>query len=113
LAGRVGALGDDGALDGALDGRGRRKQALADPALADPALLRRCATAGFTLLRNERAALPLDPGTVRSLAVIGPNAVSPVTQGGGSATVPQADVSTPAVALTEALDGQARVTVRP
>ncbi|HEU5391406.1 MAG TPA: glycoside hydrolase family 3 C-terminal domain-containing protein [Streptosporangiaceae bacterium] len=118
LARRVGALGsgaaDGGALDGgapnggAPNGQGRR-----EPALADPALLRRCAAAAFTLLRNERAALPLDPGAIRSLAVIGPNAVSPVTQGGGSATVPQAGVSTPAVALTEALDGQARVTVRP
>jgi len=119
LARRVGALGGGGALDGgALDGgvpngQGRREPALADPALVDKALLRRCAAAAFTLLRNEREALPLDPGTVRSLAVIGPNAVSPVTQGGGSATVPQASVSTPAAALTEALDGLARVTVRP
>ena len=50
------------------------------------------------------------------MAVIGPNAVSPVTQGGGSATVPQVSVSTPAGALTEALAGldpQTRVTVRP
>jgi beta-glucosidase len=127
LARRVGALGDGGALDGgtldggAPNGQGRKKPALADPALADPALadpalLRRCAAAAFTLLSNEREALPLDPGTVRSVAVIGPNAVSPVTQGGGSATVPQANVSTPAVALTEALDGldpKTRVTVRP
>jgi beta-glucosidase len=122
LARRVGALGGGGALDGgALDGgvpngQGRRETALADPALVDKALLRRCAAAAFTLLRNEREALPLDPGTVRSLAVIGPNAVTPVTQGGGSATVPQAGVSTPAAALTEALDSldlNARVTVRP
>jgi beta-glucosidase len=117
LARRVGALGatsDGQALDGrtpddgAPNGRG--------PVLADPALLRRCAAAAFTLLRNEREALPLDPGTVRSVAVIGPNAVSPVTQGGGSATVPQVSVSTPAGALTEALAGlvpQTRVTVRP
>jgi beta-glucosidase len=118
LARRVGALGDGGGLKdgGAPNGRARKTPALADPALADPALLRRCAAAAFTLLRNERAALPLDPGTVRSLAVIGPNAISPVTQGGGSATVPQASVSTPAVALTEALDAldpKTRVTVRP
>jgi beta-glucosidase len=115
LARRVGALGG-GALDGGPNGQGRREPALADPARVDKALLRRCAAAAFTLLRNEHEALPLDPGTVRSLAVIGPNAVSPVTQGGGSATVPQAGVSTPAVALTEALDGldpNTRVTVRP
>jgi beta-glucosidase len=111
LARRVGALSDGGALDGrapddgAPNGRG--------PILADPALLRRCAAAAFTLLRNDRNALPLDPGTIRSVAVIGPNAVSPVTQGGGSATVPQVSVSTPAAALTEALAGLAEVTVRP
>jgi len=106
LARRVGALGS--AAEGSPDGRTGH-----GPALADPALLRRCAGAAFTLLRNEGGALPLDPATVRRLAVIGPNAVNPVTQGSGSATVPQAGVSTPAVALTEALDGQARVTVRP
>jgi beta-glucosidase len=79
-------------------------------------LLRRCAAAAFTLLRNECEALPLDPGTIGSVAVIGPNAVSPVTQGGGSATVPPVSVSTPAAALTTALadlDPQTRVTVRP
>ena len=86
------------------------------PVLADPALLRRCAAAAFTLLRNEAGVLPLDPATIRSIALIGPNAVSPVTQGGGSATVPPVSMSTPASALTEALadlDPQAQVTVRP
>ena len=83
------------------------------PVLADPLLLRTAASTAFTLLRNERDALPLDPGTIRSAAVIGPNALHPVTQGGGSATVPQVSVSTPAQALTEALDGRARVIVRP
>jgi beta-glucosidase len=86
------------------------------PVLADPALLRTAATTAFTLLRNERQALPLDPGTLRSVAVIGPNAVHPVTQGGGSATVPQVSVPTPATALTQALaalNPQTRVTVRP
>ena len=83
------------------------------PLLADPLLLRTAAATAFTLLRNERDALPLDPGTIRRVAVVGPNAVSPVTQGGGSATVPQVSVSTPARALTEALAGRARVIVRP
>jgi len=86
------------------------------PVLADPALLRRCAAAAFTLLRNEAGVLPLDPATIRSIALIGPNAVSPVTQGGGSATVPPVSMSTPASALTEALadlNPQAQVTVRP
>ena len=101
LARRVGALGPNGA---AADG---------GPVLAQPSLLRRCAAAAFTLLRNEDGALPLDPDTIRRIALIGPNAVSPVTQGGGSARVPQVGVSTPADALTEALAGLDRVTVRP
>ena len=104
LARRVGAL--DGVA--APNGQG--------PVLANPVLLRRVGAAAFTLLRNEGEALPLDPGTVRRVAVIGPNAVSPVTQGGGSATVPQVSVSTPAAALTEALAGldpQTQVTVHP
>ena len=124
LARRVGAIGDAptqiaspaDALDdrdpstpnGAPNGRA--------PVLADPALLRQVAAAAFTLLRNEGGVLPLDLGTIRSLAVIGPNTVSPVTQGGGSATVPQVSVSTPAAALTAALTGldpETQVTVRP
>jgi len=119
LARRVGAIGgapapqaaasDDRTPDGgAPNGRGLR-----DPVLADPALLRRVGAAAFTLLRNSGGALPLDLGAIRSIAVIGPNAISPVTQGGGSATVPQVSVSTPAAALTEALAGLAQVTVRP
>ena len=108
LARRVGAIGgapapqaaasDDRTPDGgAPNGR--------VPVLADPALLRRVAAAAFTLLRNSGGALPLDLGAIRSVAVIGPNAINPVTQGGGSATVPQVSVSTPAAALTEALAG--------
>jgi beta-glucosidase len=105
LARRVGAFGP--APDGGA------------PVLADPMLLRAAAATAFTLLRNEpvsspvRPMLPLDMATIRSVAVIGPNAVSPVTQGGGSATVNQVSVSNPAVALGQALGGQVRVAVRP
>lgn len=81
--------------------------------LADPALLRWAAAASFTLLTNPRAALPLDPGALGRLALIGPNAVYPVTQGGGSAAVNQVSVSTPAEALPAALDGRADVAVEP
>ena len=106
LARRVGALGSNGT---ALPRNG-------GPVLADPALLRRCAAAAFTLLSNEAGVLPLDGSALRSIALIGPNAVNPVTQGGGSATVPPVSVSTPASALTQALAGrdpQTRVIVRP
>ena len=107
LARRVGALGPNGT---------DRTTSNGGPVLADPALLRRCAAAAFTLLSNEAGALPLEPGTIGTIALIGPNAVSPVTQGGGSATVPPVSVSTPARALTEALADvhpQTQVIVRP
>jgi beta-glucosidase-like glycosyl hydrolase len=45
------------------------------------------AAAGFVLARNEGSVLPLDPRSLRRVAVIGPNAVVPRTLGGGSATV--------------------------
>jgi beta-glucosidase len=128
LARRVGALtgpgldgpgldgsGPDGsapgpALDGsALDGSGPAGFGGTGPVA--PALLRRAAVASFVLLRNEDQALPLDPATLRTVAVLGPNAVHPVIQGGGSAAVVPGGLSTPADAFREALAGQAEVTV--
>jgi beta-glucosidase len=49
--------------------------------------LRAAATAGFVLARNEAAVLPLDPSGLRRVAVLGPNASTARTLGGGSATV--------------------------
>lgn len=56
------------------------------------ALVRRAAAAGTVLVRNvlvrnSANALPLEPGSVRSIAVIGPNAVATRTQGGGSSSL--------------------------
>jgi beta-glucosidase len=81
--------------------------------LMDPRLVRRVAAASFVLLRNEGPVLPLDAGRIGSVALIGPNAVYPVIQGGGSAIVAPVTVSTPAVALPAALAGRASVTVAP
>jgi beta-glucosidase len=39
------------------------------------------------LTRNDNTLLPLDPRTLRRVAVLGPNAAAPRTLGGGSATV--------------------------
>jgi beta-glucosidase len=78
-----------------------------------PGLLRRAVAASAVLLRNEGGALPIDPGAVGRVAVIGPNAVRPAIHGGGSAVVMPGTVSTPAGALAEALAGQAEVTVSP
>ncbi len=81
------------------------------PPLVDPSLLRRAVTSSLVLLRNEGQVLPLDPGTVGRVAVIGPNAIRPAIHGGGSAVVMPVTVSTPAAALSEALAGQAEVTI--
>jgi len=83
------------------------------PALTDPGLLRRAAAASFVLLRNEQAVLPLDPARLSRVALIGPNAVHPVIQGGGSAAVHPATIAEPAGELRAALAGQATVTVAP
>ncbi|MGW0033891.1 beta-glucosidase [Streptomyces sp. NPDC003314] len=55
---------------------------------ADFAVLREVLTRGTVLLRDERALLPLDAHRLGSVALIGPNAVEPYLQGGGSAYVP-------------------------
>jgi beta-glucosidase len=83
------------------------------PIRADPGLLRRTAAASFVLLRNEQAVLPIEPARVSRVALIGPNALHPVIQGGGSAAVHPADISLPADALRHALAGQAMVTLTP
>ena len=102
--------GPDGS---SADGSRPDGSAPADPVLAHPRLLRRAAAASFVLLRNEQAAVPIDPAAAGHVALIGPNATHPVIQGGGSAEVSPAGISTPADALREALAGQAAVTVTP
>ncbi|MBN2200807.1 glycoside hydrolase family 3 C-terminal domain-containing protein, partial [bacterium] len=52
------------------------------------------ARGGMVLLKNEASFLPLDPKTVRRIAVIGPNGHPAVTGGGGSSHV------TPGVSLS-------------
>jgi beta-glucosidase len=46
------------------------------------------ARAGIVLLKNQNSTLPLDKGTVKSIAVIGPNADAYVAGGGSSYTDP-------------------------
>jgi len=125
LAARVGAVlprGDDPPRPPrASSARADLRPAVADgagsaaslsvPSFVNPSLLRRATAASLVLLRNERGALPVDPATLGRVAVIGPNAVRPAIHGGGSAVVAPVTVSTPAVALAEALAGQAEVTV--
>ena len=77
------------------------------PELVAPDLLRRAVAASCVLLRNSGPALPLDPAALRRLAVVGPGALYPTIQGGGSAGVSPVTVQTPAAALRAALEGTA------
>ena len=67
------------------------------------ALLRDASAAGTVLVRNEGDVLPLDRGVLRRVAVLGPNAATARTQGGGSATVHPDHVVSPLEGLTGAL----------
>jgi len=53
------------------------------------------ARAGIVLLKNDKAALPLNPASLKSLAVIGPNAEVLRAGGGGSSMVIPATVESP------------------
>lgn len=71
-------------------------------------LARRAVAAGSVLLAN-RGVLPLDPGGLRTVAVIGAHAARTRTQGGGSAGVfPREEVSV-LDGIRDALRGRARV----
>jgi beta-glucosidase len=116
LARRVGALSDgygpaaSTALAGGRRVNGAVRNNHAGPAFVDDGLLRETAAASFVLLRNHGDVLPLDMGAVKSLAIVGPNALYPVIQGGGSAGVVPVSVAAPAESLRAALP--VRVEVR-
>jgi len=57
-------------------------------------IVRSAAVAGTVLVRNEKNALPIRPDSVRKIAVVGPNAKSTRTQGGGSSSMQAIETST-------------------
>lgn len=71
----------------------------------DRALARRIASSGMVLLKNEDLGdgpvLPLEPGQISTVAVIGPNAQPGVIQGGGSAQLSPHHLVSPAEGLAE------------
>jgi beta-glucosidase len=69
------------------------------------ALAREAAAASMVLLTNEHGLLPLDPSTLRRVAVIGPNADVAIVQGGGSARVTPHRTVTPLDGLRARLPG--------
>jgi beta-glucosidase len=76
-----------GALNGSLDGDPHQSSGADGRHLVDPALVRDVTTRSFVLLSNPQGLLPIKTGSLNRLALIGPNAVDPQTQGGGSVRV--------------------------
>lgn len=86
---------------GSLDGDGDFSEGTLDRP-EDRAVIRAAAAAGSVLLRND-GILPLEPGALSSIAVIGPNAFNAKVMGGGSAQVAAYRTTSPLDALTERL----------
>ena len=88
LARRVGALNGVLEIDLPDGADGHHPEPMtATPTFIDPTLLRDVTSRSFVLLRNQGELLPLRPSDVRRVALIGPNAIEPQTQGGGSVRV--------------------------
>jgi beta-glucosidase len=104
LAARVGALA--GMAPAVPAGRPWTDAAVA-------AELRGAASAGFVLASNRASVLPLDPTTVKRIAVLGPNAAQARTMGGGSATVFPPYAITPLAGLRAALRRRVEVVHAP
>lgn len=83
LAHRVGALNGAAAAQASDEPAG----GAAESALIDPALLREVASRSFVLLANGHGLLPLQASRIEKIALIGPNALDPTMQGGGSVRV--------------------------
>jgi beta-glucosidase len=93
-----------GALNGWTDGDSHQNSGAGPRELVDPTLLREVTTRSFVLLTNPRGLLPVRTGSLNRLALIGPNAVEPQTQGGGSVRVLPVPGTGLADALGDALD---------
>lgn len=103
LAQRLRALNGSASPDGSGEISSRHS------ALIDPAVVRDVTARSFVLLRNERKLLPLWAGSAARVAVIGPNAVEPQTQGGGSVRVLPVKRPGLAESIRDALDVQVTV----
>jgi beta-glucosidase len=92
-----------GALDGAPAPTGELRTARHRRIAEDAAV------EAVVLLKNEADLLPLEPATLRRLAVVGPNAAARRIQGGGSSQVRTDRRVSILSALTERLAGRAEV----
>jgi beta-glucosidase len=104
LAARVGALPVDSAPVAAAPTAGTSGELVLLSDADGAALVRRAAAESFVLLSNS-GTLPLAPAKLRKVAVIGPNAATPCTQGGGAAHITAPYEVSPLDGLRAALPG--------
>jgi len=119
LATRVGALPVNETVAGQVARTARTRPADTDPLapvhLSDAdaaALVRRAAADAFVLLAND-GVLPLAAEALRKVAVVGPNAATPCTQGGGAAHVNAPYAISPLEGLRAALPGRVEIVHEP
>ena len=74
---------------------------------------RSVAEESIILLKNENAVLPLNPEKVKKVAVIGANAVTTHSNGGGSAEIKALYEITPLMGIKKLLGGNAQVSYAP
>ena len=98
---RVGGLDDDPAEQPRSEDRPEHR-----------AIAREAAAAAMVLLRNDDV-LPLAASTLRKVAVIGPNAGRAVIMGGGSASLPVAELRSPLDALRDRLGAGVEIVHEP
>ena len=78
------------------------------------ALLTEASAAGFVMLRNEGKLLPIAPGSVKRIAVIGPNAANPAFQGGTFAKIAvRPDALTPIAAIRARYESETEIVFAP
>lgn len=111
LARNTGRLGEQGAHAEDVPAAPSGSRVPASPAPEEFALLREVAARGTVVLRDAPKLLPLAADGLRSVALIGPNAVAPYLQGGGSAFVPAVRTVSFEEGLRAALPPEVRLTV--
>ncbi len=104
LAQRVGALDS-------LEPSGPLRDQVAD--IDAPEVLRRLVSRSMVVLRDDEHALPVAARDLTRIALLGPNAVHPFQQGGGSGYVRPDRSSTLHEAVTEAFGGAVEVDLHP
>ncbi|KAF6758389.1 beta-glucosidase [Ephemerocybe angulata] len=90
-----------------LDGDGEERTLESDE---DKELMRKVAAESIVLLKNTDSLLPLNPASLKKIAIVGGNAKAVVLSGGGSAALKASYFTSPYQGIVDALGGNVEVT---